>query len=86
VDAASNDIYYACVDLVLSATAPTPDAGGGTGPGGGSPDAGAGGGEGGGPGGTGGGCSAGGGSAGILALGMVGLLRRRRARRAWWRH
>jgi hypothetical protein len=78
IDTASNDIYYACVDLVLSATAATPDAGGGTGPGpgGGSPD----GGVGAPAGGTGGGCSVTGGSTGLLAFAMMGLLRRRRAR------
>jgi uncharacterized protein (TIGR03382 family) len=77
IDVASDDIYFACVDLVLSATAPVPDAGGGTGPDAGSPDAGAGAPAGG----TGGGCSAAGGSTGILAFAMVGLLRRRRAAR-----
>jgi uncharacterized protein (TIGR03382 family) len=73
-DAASNDIYYACVDLVLTSSAPAPDAGA-TAPDGGdvSGDAGTGGGH------AGGGCSAshGGGSA-MLALAIVGLLRRRR--------
>jgi hypothetical protein len=79
IDTLSNDIYYTCVDLVLSASAPTPDAGGGTGtgPDGGSPGTG---GNNGGS--TGGGCSVTGSSTGLLALAMVGLLRRRRARRA----
>ena len=77
IDTLSNDIYYTCVDLVLTAAAPATDAGAGTGTG---PDAG--GGTGGGNGGTsGGGCSATGGSAGILGLAFVGLLRRRRATR-----
>lgn len=55
----SDDIYYACVDLVLSATAPpsptpTPE--------------------------TSGGCSAAGGAPGLLALAVLGLVRRRRPR------
>jgi len=74
VDVASDDIYFACVDLVLSSSAPPPDAGTGPGnsPDGGSPATG---------GGSSGGCSAGGDSTAILALGLVGLLCRRRARR-----
>ncbi|HEX2685621.1 MAG TPA: SCE4755 family polysaccharide monooxygenase-like protein [Kofleriaceae bacterium] len=70
-DAASDDIYFACVDLVLSASAPDPGTGGG------SPDAGTDGGGGAG----GGGCAAAGGSTGILALAAAGLLLRRRTRR-----
>ena len=81
-DTASNDIYFACVDLVLSATAPDaapapPDAAPGTPDGGVGQDAGN-------PAmGNGGGCcSVTGGPSGILtALAMVGLLRRRRPRR-----
>jgi uncharacterized protein (TIGR03382 family) len=75
----SNDIYYTCVDLVLSATAPdanpaAPDADPGN-PG--SPDAGSGGG------GTTGGCSSsGGGSSGILTVLALVLLSRRRRTRA----
>lgn len=78
----SDDIYFACVDLVLSASASIPDAGTGTGsgPGGSSPDAGVGGGGGGGS--TAGGCSAAGGSTALLALAAAGLLRRRRTRQA----
>jgi uncharacterized protein (TIGR03382 family) len=69
----SNNIYFACVDLVLSASAPIPDAGGGgTGTG---PDGGVGIGTG-----TSGGCSASGGSSGLLVLAVFGLLRRRRVR------
>jgi MYXO-CTERM domain-containing protein len=74
-DTASNDIYFACVDLVLTATAPdaapaAPDAAPGQDAG--NPAMG-----------SSGGCSAsGGGPSGILtALAMVGLLRRRRPRR-----
>lgn len=77
IDTLSNDIYYACVDLVLTAAAPASDAGTGTGTG---PDGGVPG-PGGGNGGSSGGCSATGGSAGILGLAFVGLLRRRRAAR-----
>lgn len=80
-DTASNDIYFACVDLVLSATAPdaapaTPDADPGN-PG--NPDAGGGGG------GASGGCSTSGGSAGLASgiLTAVALvLARRRHRRS----
>lgn len=71
MDTASDDIYYACVDLVLSNAAPATDAGAG-GPGTG-PDGG-----GGGTGGTSGGCSAAGGASIFLALAVLGLLRRRR--------
>lgn len=74
-DTLSNDIYYACVDLVLTAAAPATDAGAGTGTG---PDGGTGTGGGGS---SGGGCSVTGGSAGFLGLAIVGLLRRRRAAR-----
>ena len=70
-DTASNDIYFACVDLVLSASASDPGPGGG-----GASDAGVDGGGGGG----GGGCSTTGGSSAILALAALGLVRRRRAR------
>lgn len=82
INTTSDDIYFACVDLVLSASAPIPDAGAGagagpgTGPDGGSPE------TGGSNGGTSGGCNAAGSTSGILALAAVGLLRRRRARRA----
>jgi uncharacterized protein (TIGR03382 family) len=72
----SDDIYFACVDLVLASGAPPPpDAGVGTG--GPGPDGGADGGGGGG-----GGCSTGGGSSAIVALALVGLVRRRRTARA----
>jgi MYXO-CTERM domain-containing protein len=83
-DPAANDIYFQCIDVVLSASAPdanpgggTPDAGGG---GNANPDAGIGGGE---TGGTTGGCAAGGEPAGLLlGLGLVGaaVARRRRSR------
>lgn len=63
----SDDIYFACVDLVLSATAPMPDAG----PTGG-PDRGDGGG------GTSGGCSASGSPSALLVLAVFCLLLRRR--------
>jgi uncharacterized protein (TIGR03382 family) len=69
----SSNIYFACVDLVLSASAP--DAGVGNGGGG---DAGTDNGNGNG---TSGGCSASGGSPGLLVLafvGLVGLVQRRR--------
>ena len=78
----SNDIYYACVDLVLSGDAP--DAG----PGGGDPDAGpadpdAGdpaAPDAGGPGTASSGCNAAGGAPGLVAaLALLGLRRRRRA-------
>jgi uncharacterized protein (TIGR03382 family) len=62
-DTASDDIYFQCVDLVLTASAPPPDAGGGSGTGG-SP---------------GGGCSTSGGAPGLLLVAALGLLRRRRA-------
>jgi len=62
----SDDIYYQCVDLVLSASAPPTDAGTGDGTSTGS---------------TSGGCSTSGGAPGLLAVAVVGLLRRRRARR-----
>lgn len=80
-DTASDDIYFACVDLVLSASAP--DAGGGGGGGGGGDGGGGGGGggdagTGGGPGGSSGGCNAAGGSPGLLVLALAGLARRRR--------
>ena len=66
----SSNIYFACVDLVLSAAAPMPDAG----PTGTNPDAGTitGGGT------TSGGCNASGGAPGLLLLAMFALLRRRR--------
>ena len=65
-DTSSDDIYYQCVDLVLTSSPPPPDAGGG----------------GGGTGGTsGGGCSTSGGAPGLLLAAALGLLRRRRARR-----
>ncbi|HEY0481517.1 MAG TPA: SCE4755 family polysaccharide monooxygenase-like protein [Kofleriaceae bacterium] len=74
IDATSNNIYFACVDLVLAATAPMPDAGPtGTGPDGGVSN-------GPGHGGTTGGCSVAGGPSALLALAMFGVLRRRRAR------
>lgn len=72
-DAASNDIYFACVDLVLTRSAPPgPDAGtggdAGTDPGGGE---------------TSGGCTAAGGGSPLLVLALLGLVsaqqRRRRA-------
>jgi MYXO-CTERM domain-containing protein len=70
----SDDIYFACVDLVLSAAAPMPDAGvNGTGP-----DAG----DSGSSGSTSGGCSASGGNDGILVLAALVLGWRRRTRRA----
>jgi uncharacterized protein (TIGR03382 family) len=73
----SDDIYFACVDLVLSATAPDAGPGGGGGVDG-PPDAGIGLSAGN----VSGGCSATGGSPGILALAIAGLvLRRRRAAR-----
>jgi MYXO-CTERM domain-containing protein len=88
----SNDIYFACVDLVLSANAPDPGPGGGLdagvgtdggGVGGGGNDAGIGGGGGGGD--DGNGCSVGGpgGTGGALLALAVGLAasRRRRCRR-----
>lgn len=62
-DTTSDDIYFACVDLVLSATAPIPDAGP----------------TGSGDGGSSGGCSASGGPSAFLVLAAFGLLRRRRA-------
>jgi uncharacterized protein (TIGR03382 family) len=64
-DTASDDIYFACVDLVLSASAPAPDAGadsGGSGNG------------------SAGGCSAAGSPSAALALAALGLVRRRRRR------
>jgi len=75
-DVASNDIYYACVDLVISASAPPPDAGVGNGGDAGfDPDAGSTG-----SGGS-GGCSVAGGSSAVVALAIIGLLRRRRRAR-----
>jgi hypothetical protein len=77
-DALSDDIYFNCADVVLSATAPdggtgaTPDAGGGN-PG--DPDGATGGG--GGP--VTGGCSAGGSVGMMVSLVLVGLRRRRRS-------
>jgi uncharacterized protein (TIGR03382 family) len=71
-DLGSDDIYFACVDLVLSASAP--DAGPIEGSG---PDAGVSGG-GGTQGGTQGGCSAAGGAPGLLVLGALALVLRRR--------
>jgi len=75
-DAVSDDIYFNCADLTLSASAPDagvpPDAG--DNPGG--PDAGGGGGGGGG-----GGCAAGGGAGLATALALAGLRRRRPRRR-----
>jgi uncharacterized protein (TIGR03382 family) len=78
----SNNIYFACVDLVLSAAAPPPpDAGVGMGDGADAGVDGSGGGNG--NGGGGGGCStSGGGSSVVLALALVGLVRRRRTARA----
>lgn len=76
IAANSDDIYFQCVDLVLSRTAPVVPDGGTTNPG--TPDAGTG--EE--PGVTSGGCSTGGNGAGGLALLGLGLafgLRRRRA-------
>jgi MYXO-CTERM domain-containing protein len=77
-DLASNDIYFNCADIVLSASAPDaapagiPDAGGGN-PAGSDADVGGNGG------GATGGCSTGGGSSGVLlALGLGALLVRRR--------
>ena len=66
-DAASDDIYFACVDLVLSASAPTggggaADAGAGADAGSAAPS---------------GGCSAAGASSGLVGLALVGLRRRR---------
>lgn len=83
-DTTSDDIYYACVDLVLTANAPAPDAGGtGTGTGTPGPDAGISGSDAGASGGgVSGGCSASGSSSGALALVALGLLGRRRYRRA----
>jgi uncharacterized protein (TIGR03382 family) len=85
-DTASDDIYFACVDLVLSAAAPDAGAdngggggGNGGGGGGGAPDAGIGSGPG-----ASGGCNATGGGPGLLVLALVvvfalvGLPRRRR--------
>jgi MYXO-CTERM domain-containing protein len=76
----SDDIYFQCADLILSASAadaapgPTPDAD----PGNPQPDAGGNNNDG-----ASGGCRVGGGSSGILTvLAMVGLLRRRRPRSA----
>jgi uncharacterized protein (TIGR03382 family) len=65
----SDDIYFACVDLVLSATAPIPDAGPTGGPGAGAGDGGS----------SSGGCSATGSPSALLVLAAFGLLRRRRA-------
>jgi uncharacterized protein (TIGR03382 family) len=88
-DTASDDIYFACVDLVISASAPDAGPGGGGGGGGGGDGGGGGGGgaggdagTGGGPGGSSGGCNAAGGSPGLLVLALAGLVRRRRAARA----
>lgn len=79
IDAASNDIYFACVDLVLSANAPA-DPGTPTDPGEGMPtDPGD---TSGGPGSTSGGCSAGGESGAALLAAAALLARRRRAARA----
>jgi uncharacterized protein (TIGR03382 family) len=75
---ASDDIYFACVDLVLSASAPDAGAGGGGGDGGGGGGGGGDAGTGGGPGGSSGGCNAAGGSPGLLVLALAGLMRRRR--------
>jgi len=71
-DTTSDDIYYACVDLVLSAATATPDAG----PGPGMPDAGGNAATTGG----GGGCSTAGGGTGLVALALVGLVLGRRTR------
>jgi hypothetical protein len=77
-DPASDDIYFACVDLVLSATAPDPGPGPGPGNGTGTSDAGTGGG-----GISASGCSASGGSSGLPGLAVLavaaGLARPRRA-------
>jgi len=81
IAANSSNIYFACVDLVLSATAVIPDAGptgggGGGGTGGTGPDGGLGSST------TSGGCSATGGPSAMLVLGLLGLARRRRRRGA----
>jgi uncharacterized protein (TIGR03382 family) len=69
-DTSSDDIYYQCVDLVLTTSPPPTDAGG------------TGGGGGGGGGATpGSGCNASGGAPGLLLVAALGLVRRRRARR-----
>lgn len=72
-DTTSDDMYFQCVDLVLTASAPPADAGA-------APDAGDGG-SGNGPGGASGGCSTSGGAPGLLLVAELGVLRRRRARR-----
>ena len=64
IAATSDDIYYACVDLVLSSSAPPPDAGDTGGGGGGGAT----------------GCSAAGGSSSLAALAALGLVARRRRR------
>jgi uncharacterized protein (TIGR03382 family) len=64
-DTTSDDIYYQCVDLVLTASAPPSDAGGGGGD----------------TAGTSGGCSTSGGAPGLLLVAALGLVRRRRPRR-----
>lgn len=78
-----NDIYYQCADITLSRGAP--DAGTGGGGGGGGGDAGTGNGGGGGNnngGDIGGGCSTSGGAAALpIALGLLGLVVRRRRQR-----
>lgn len=66
-DTTSDDIYFQCVDLVLTASAPPPDAG----------DGGGGGGTGGN---SGGGCNTSGGAPGLLLVAALGMLRRRRSR------
>ena len=76
VEPDSDDIYFNCADITLSNTAPVVDAGvpptdGGGGDGGGGNNTGS----------SGGGCSTGGGSqvgAGLLVLGLLAVLRRRR--------
>jgi uncharacterized protein (TIGR03382 family) len=80
-DTTSDDIYYQCVDLVLTASAPPVDAGTGGGTGGTGVDAGTGGDGTGGTGAVSGGCNSSGGAPGLLLVAALGLVRRRRAGR-----